>query len=241
VTACCWTSIGNRYEEALGDFTNALAVAPESALALCNRGTCRMKMGNLEAALLDFDAALRVDGDNVDCLMTRGSLNRKVGCLVEAIQDYSRAIEIQPSNARAYVSRAMVYERAGDFHAAKEDCARALDIDASSAKALFCLGVCLEREDDDAAALVALSKAVDLEKNPAYFNARAMLYDKMGRHDDCIGDFDKAIALDPANDALLHNRGPRCRLACAGAAVRSPFPRLLPSKTWEIGGCSGGF
>ena len=92
VTACCWTSIGNRYEEALGDFTNALAVAPESALALCNRGTCRMKMGNLEAALLDFDAALRVDGDNVDCLMTRGSVNRKVGCLVEAIQDYSRVL-----------------------------------------------------------------------------------------------------------------------------------------------------
>ena len=168
-------------------------------------------MGALEAALQDFNAALEIDETNVDCLMTRGGVNKKLGCLAEAVHDFSRVIALQPSNAKAYVSRGMVYERANDLQAAVLDCRRALAIDARSAKAYFCLGMCLERASDDEAALDALNSAVDLENNVAYFNARAMLFDKLGQFDFCIEDFNRAIALDPTNDALLHNRGGRSR------------------------------
>jgi hypothetical protein len=34
-----------------------------------------------------------------------------------------------------------------------------------------------------------------------------MLRDKLGLFDGCIDDLNKAIALEPSNDALLHNRG----------------------------------
>jgi tetratricopeptide (TPR) repeat protein len=196
-----------RYDEAAECFTGALAVAPLSALALCNRGTCRLKAGEMEAALRDFDAALGVDPSNVDCLMARGLVNRKLGCMAEAMYDFSRVIELQPSNSKAYVNRAMMYEDINDVNAAMMDCNRALQIDPRGAKSHFCLGMCLERRGDHEAALDALSKAIDLEKNPAYFNARAMLRDKLGLFDDCIDDLNKAIALEPANDALLHNRG----------------------------------
>jgi tetratricopeptide (TPR) repeat protein len=196
-----------RYEEAATDFTRALEVAPQSALALCNRGMCSAKIGALDIALQDFNAALDIDERNVDCLMTRGGLNRKLGCLAEAVHDFSRVIEIQPHNSRALVNRAMVYERANDLQAAVVDCRRALQIDPCSAKAHFCLGLCLEREDDDESALDAISRAIELESNVAYFNARGMLYDKIGQFDLCIQDFNNAIGLDPTNDALLHNRG----------------------------------
>ena len=104
----------------------------------------------------------------------------------------------------------MVYERAQDVQAAVTDCQKALDIDARNSKSHFCMGTCLERMGEDEAALAAMSRAIDIEKSTAFFNARAMLHDKLGQFDRCIEDFNKAIALEPANDALLHNRGASC-------------------------------
>jgi tetratricopeptide (TPR) repeat protein len=168
-------------------------------------------MGDAEAALQDFDAALEIDGRNVECLMTRGAVNKKLGRLAEAVHDFSRVIELQPTSAKAYVNRAMTYERADDLQAAMSDSRRALEIDAHCAKAHFCLGVCLERAGNDEAALAALDRAVDLERNVAYFNARGMLHEKLGQFELCIEDFNKAISLDPTNDALVHNRGASSR------------------------------
>ena len=208
-----------RYADAAQDFTRAMAVAPQSALVLCNRGTCWAKMGEAEAALQDLNAALDIDASNVDCLMTRGGVNKKLGCLSEAIYDFSRVIELQPANAKAYVNRAMVYERAQDLQAAVTDCQTALDIDARNSKSHFCMGTCLERMGEDEAALAAMSRAIDIEKSTAFFNARAMLHDKLGQFDRCIEDFNKAIALEPANDALLHNRGASCRWSARDAVL----------------------
>jgi tetratricopeptide (TPR) repeat protein len=208
-----------------------VGIAPHSALALCNRGTCLAKTGEEEAALQDFDAALEIDGRNEDCLMARGAMNKKLGRLAEAVHDFSRVIELQSTNAKAYVNRAMVYERADDLQAAMADCRRALDIDAHCAKAHFCLGVCLERAGDDEAALVAMSRAVDLERNVAYFNARGMLHEKVGQFDLCIEDFNKAISLDPTNDALVHNRGAPSRQRCGRKLM---VDRLLLSEKRQI-------
>jgi len=219
----------------VASFTGALTVAPQSALALCNRGTCKMKTGDMEAALQDFNAALDIDAENIDCLMARGSVNRKLGCMAEAIYDFSRVIELQPCNSRAFFNRAMLYEHVDDLHAALTDCKRALNIDPLSSKSHFCLGVCLEREGDHAAALAALSRAIELEKNPAYFNARALIYDKLGQFGPCIDDFNTAIALDPTNDALLHNRGALCSYKPAHSSWLT-FSRVLPSQKWQIRG-----
>jgi Flp pilus assembly protein TadD len=91
---------------------------------------------------------------------------------------------------------------------AVSDSKKAIELNPLYARAHFCLGICLERLSEDGMALDALSKAIELdEQNSVFLNSRAMLYDKLGFFDLCIKDFNKAIVLEPLNDALYHNRG----------------------------------
>jgi tetratricopeptide (TPR) repeat protein len=97
--------------EALRDFDEALAIAPDQLVTLLARGETRKGVGDLDGAMADFDRALSLadHGASAEVLHRRGGVRVLRGDFAGAVVDYDRALAIDPGLLVAYISRGHAY------------------------------------------------------------------------------------------------------------------------------------
>jgi hypothetical protein len=94
-----------RYDEALRWFDAALAVRPDFAEALDNRGFARSRMGDDSAALADYGKALALRPDYPHALGHRGNAHFRSRRFAEAFADFDRLTAAAPDDAEAWFQR----------------------------------------------------------------------------------------------------------------------------------------
>jgi protein O-GlcNAc transferase len=134
-----WNELGNalaavdrhaRSDEALACYERAIALAPNSAEALYNRGVMLAALGRHAAALTSYDRALALRP------MFAQAHNNRAGALAalnrhdDAIAACTRALDIDPAFAAALMNRANERSLLGRHEGAAEDAAKALDLEA---------------------------------------------------------------------------------------------------------------
>ncbi|MCC8179387.1 MAG: protein kinase [Planctomycetes bacterium] len=86
-------------DAAIADFTQALAVDPESKLALQHRGFALFKFKNkLEEGLADIEHAIRLDPNYTVAILDRAAIRETQGKYDMAEKDYELVKQIQPEN-----------------------------------------------------------------------------------------------------------------------------------------------
>lgn len=114
---------------AIADCSQAIAIAPGSALAYAQRGEAYCHKGDLKHCVADFDEAMRIDPSDTSFVYLRGVARADQGDADGAIADLSKAIEQDPGTTAAYVRRGQLYEAEGDKARAAADYRSALKID----------------------------------------------------------------------------------------------------------------
>ena len=97
---CRRACISGGFEEADRLMAEALAVSPDDAAALNNRGTTLRALGRRDEALASYDKALAIRPDFAEALHNRGNVLRDLGRLDEALASYDAALA-QPARLRA--------------------------------------------------------------------------------------------------------------------------------------------
>ena len=93
-----------RYDEAIADFTQALALNPDLATAYNDRAIAFRNKGDLGRAVADYSAAIKLM-PNVDSFyLNRGLAYAKGGQWEEAIADYRQALYYKPKLVSALVA-----------------------------------------------------------------------------------------------------------------------------------------
>jgi len=110
-----------KYELALDDFNQALALTPDYAKAYNNRAYVYAKMGKYDQAIDDVNQALTVGPEEAMFYDTRGYAYAGKGMLAEALKDFDLALGMDQTLETAYLHRAEVYDRTGEQDAAKMD------------------------------------------------------------------------------------------------------------------------
>jgi tetratricopeptide (TPR) repeat protein len=84
--------------------------APETAMALFDKGVALDKTGDNQGALDCFKQALKKDKKNPDILNMLAHSERKLGLLNESIDDYWKALKLRPRfpQAREYMGEAYI-------------------------------------------------------------------------------------------------------------------------------------
>lgn len=201
-TALMTRGIMDQYEwqaQALGDFTDAVALQPDSAAAHYWRGVMLTRVSSSkEDPLEEFDRALALDPEYVDAHLARAQSLFGKGRSDEAHNSYNRAVELAPKNAWPLVARARFLAGSGNSEAAIADLNKAIALEPDNIRALNNRGeIYLEMGRDDLA-LADFEKAVaianrtgrsvgDAEKNQAM-----LLYRRAGAFHD-KGDFEQAV------------------------------------------------
>lgn len=205
VTAANIYSAFHKDAEAMRAYDKAIALKPEAYIYL-NRSLHRPKV-DLAGRRADLDAALKLEPDSAEAIAQRADLQADSGDLTEALSTYSSALVKSPDDHALLMGRGIAYARLGDAAHAEADFQRARekaagpDVLNNMCWAKATAGVALESALADCNA--AIEKAPDVAQ---YLDSRGLVLLRLGRIDDAIGDYDRALAKRPNIPSSLFGR-----------------------------------
>ena len=107
-----------QFDNAVGDFSKAIQIDPNSAAALTDRALAYRQMGRNDAALADFNRAIAANANHAPAYLGRANLERVQGQLDRAKTDLDTAIRLNPESAQAFHARGLIFQREGNQTAA---------------------------------------------------------------------------------------------------------------------------
>jgi tetratricopeptide (TPR) repeat protein len=113
------------------------------------------------------------------------------------LAEANRAITWDPLSTRAYVVRARIRRRAGDFKGAWADVERAMGIDPAEPALLTLRGALETQSGKPAAALADFDRALRRGAEGSVRRLRALTLMALGRPEQALEDWARAIAFDP--------------------------------------------
>jgi Tfp pilus assembly protein PilF len=201
-----------RSKEALASYDRALAIKPDYAQVLTNRGVALWDLKRFDEALASYDKALAIKPDYAEALINRGVTLRDLERFDDALASYDRALAIKPDYAEALNGRGLTLQDLKRFEDALVGYDKALAIKPDFAWALYNRGNALRELRRLEDALVSYDKALAIK--PDYteaLNNRGVTLQDLKRFDEAMASYDQAIALKPNNAGGLLNRG-LCKL-----------------------------
>jgi tetratricopeptide (TPR) repeat protein len=205
-----------RYEEALADLDQAIAMNPKVPRVWVNKGNVLAEMNYNDSAYVCFARALELKPDYPEALSNRGGIRSRQGDLAGAVEDFTRAIAQNPNFRDAYGNRALVYFKMGEFEKAVADRRRVVDLDPKNPNnyvQLGSIGLALQQLNRPREAIAAYDDAIrvapeeDRQRLAGYHLRRSQAWWALR---------DRARALTDAREA-----------ARLGAAVDSVYLREL--------------
>ena len=98
---------------AIADYTRAIELNPDYAMAYNNRGIAHLQKREYDKAIADYSKAIELDPDYAVAYNDRGIAYRHKGEYDKAIADYTKAIGLDPQWPHAYKNRAGAYKEQG--------------------------------------------------------------------------------------------------------------------------------
>ncbi len=192
-------------DRAMAEIDKAIALKPD-ATGYINRAYLRSK-SDVAGRQTDIEAALKLDPAMIDAQLALASLALDKGDFAGAIKSYSALIDKRPDNVGLRNVRGIAYAKAGDQAHAEADFATARKGLVSASRLN---NICYEK----ASAGVALDRALEecdaaLKSEPdaaPTLDSKAFVLLRMGKLDDSIVFFDKALAKSPKMAASLYGR-----------------------------------
>ena len=112
-------------QKAIGDYTEAIRLKPDSAFSYHDRALCEMRLGLDQQAADDYDQALKMDPTRPRFWNGRGMIYLKKGGYKKAKEFFTRAIELNKNFGDAYLNRSKAELKLNDTAAAEEDMKKA--------------------------------------------------------------------------------------------------------------------
>lgn len=204
----------NDLEGAILDFSNAIQVDPNHALARLGRAICLFTREDFPGAIADSDESIRLSPGVVRAYEVRGSAHVRLGNLQEAFDDFSEAIRLAPGMVMPYNCRAGVHYARGEYSAAIREHMEALKRDPRHAGTFNQLGwIWATCPDPDVRngerARECATRACELTEwtEPGYLDTLAAACAECGEFDEAVRWQEKAIASStPEMEADLRTR-----------------------------------
>ncbi|WGV24433.1 tetratricopeptide repeat protein [Halotia branconii] len=186
------------YQEAIAQFTDAIAMDPNYSEYYNERGNVYLKMGDLDKALKDYLKAIELSPPYQEVWTNLGLCYRQRGQMVEAVQAYSVAFDLNPYTVPSLIGRAEALEVLEQPEAALVDYNTAIALNpnqpmffANRARLYYEIGRLPE-------ALADLNQAIALSQDDAeLYQNRAVALIALGYFENAVDDLQTYLRLNP--------------------------------------------
>jgi tetratricopeptide (TPR) repeat protein len=117
-------------DEAIADYTQAIALDPRYAYAYSRRASAWVRKLEHGKAIDDYSVAIALEPRNPFHFLSRGQVWARQGSHVPAIADFDEAIRLAPNDPGAYLTRATEWEKDLQWDRAISDYQKAIALDA---------------------------------------------------------------------------------------------------------------
>ncbi|MDR1868607.1 MAG: tetratricopeptide repeat protein [Treponema sp.] len=180
----------NDYDSAIAEFTKAINLDPDFALAYIDRGHAYYGRSLVYAGKGDWEMYL-ADKE-------RAVVDWADGGILLANQ----RIQLNPNNAYAYSWRGLAYSDKKEYDRAFADFEHAIQLDPNNSNTYYFRGVANYNKKDYDSAIADFSKAIRIDPNNFYcYSRQADVYYKQGDYDNAIANFEAMLLIKP-NDIL---------------------------------------
>jgi tetratricopeptide (TPR) repeat protein len=203
-------AFGNQgqFEQAIVEYTTAIACNPGYADAYLARGVARANLGQPERAITDYTTALKYKPNLALAYNNRGAVYADRGQLDQAIQEYTAAVTLDPGLVLAYNNRGLLYARLRKLEQAIADYSMVIKINPQNVDAYNNRGIAHADLGHADQAIADYTTAITL--NPKYtwaYNNRGNVYRNQRQFEQAIADYNTAITLNPEYAWAYCNRG----------------------------------
>jgi tetratricopeptide (TPR) repeat protein len=196
-----------RLDAALASYDHALALRPDHAEALRNRGAALHKLKRFDEALASYDRALAVRPDYAEALYNRGITLHELQRFEEALASYDHAVALAPHHAGTFSNRGNTLRELKRFDEALASYDRALALQPDHAEALYNRGIALHELERFDEALASYDRTLALRPDHAEaLNNRGNTLHELKRFDEALASYDHGLALQPDHAEALCNR-----------------------------------
>jgi tetratricopeptide (TPR) repeat protein len=200
-----WTGLGNacfalgRYEEAIRHYDKSISIQPDDCQAFTYKGHSLRNLDLLRRAIFSYDQALKLNPDDYYLWNSRGELWGELGRDLDAIDSYNKAIYLNQEYYYAWRNRGDSLYKMGRFRQASIDYKRALSIKGDDSFLLKKIEESLIKVEDT---VIAANPNDHLA-----WSSRGFRLNNLGRYDEAIASYDKAIEFKPNDPKAWNNRG----------------------------------
>ena len=201
-----------KFEEAIDDYTKAIALDPENPLWYSKRAYLYETLDEENKAFLDYSKAIELEPENAENWYDRGDFHSNYFHDKEALNDLEEALKINPSYVDAINTIGIIYEDQGKLELAIKTYEKGIALEETAPEdAAYCYrnrGNIYQVQEKFDLALVDYSKAIALDpENPLRYSNRADLYQTLDEENKALIDYSKAIELDPEDPSNWYGRG----------------------------------
>jgi tetratricopeptide (TPR) repeat protein len=200
-----------KHEEALADFTQALAIDPTSFMALYQKANSEYELGKYAEAKVDYNRLRANNGRSAEALTGLARVAVKENNLGLASSYMDDAVSMMSADSDIYVRRASVRRMLGNNTAAVDDYIMAISID-NNAKAFQQL-IDVSNEDYPAV-ITALSGAIHQAPDQGmFYYIRGVVAQAHHHFPSAIADYTKIIDENMYNYAGIYGALAECQYA----------------------------
>jgi tetratricopeptide (TPR) repeat protein len=195
-----------KHDEAIADFTRAIALNPHDQLAYSDRATEYMASSRFELAIVDLTEVIRAEPANGMAFYNRATAYERTGGRDKALDDYRSAAHLLPSFAPATAALGRLL-KASDPDAALFDLNAAIQLDPKSPalRSRATLYLSLGRLHQ---ALADFNQVIANDGSDSIaFLDRGVTNEKIGDIEGAISDYGRSIELAPSAIAYVDRGG----------------------------------
>jgi tetratricopeptide (TPR) repeat protein len=170
-------------------------------------GDLYSQTGNLADAESAYLSAININGQDVLAMGGLAAVYERQQQFEEAEQLMIEAIRLQPGNWRTLNSLGRLYFRNGMYREAADAYARVVVLDPGNSKGHGNLGSSLMMIGDFEGAAKALQTSLEIEPGRTYFSNLAVIYYYLGRFDESVSIYQRAIEESPNQSFVWLNYG----------------------------------
>jgi len=196
------------YVQAIENINAALKLDPKSAIAYAARGLIYAQEKRNDLAGQDFDKALQLDPKQPMALGGKGAIAEENGDLAKAVEWLAKALEAMPDMAVPRAHRAQLLSRLHRYDDALKDMNLLIGQDPNNA--VWLNDRCWYRAiagKELGIALADCDASLKIQDQAATRDSRGMVDLRLGKFDDAVTDYDKALSLRPNMPTSLYGRG----------------------------------
>ena len=226
--------------QALRDLDEAVRLEPRNGRFLSIRARAHDLLEDRPKALADAAAAARLDPHDWDSVALHADLLSRTGRKMEALACYNRVVSKGKATARVRSARGMIHVGLGDLAKALADFDAAIKMEPDEPHHHMGRSLVFLQQKKFAELVEALDAVIRMQPdNDQALATRGNSLRSLGRLDEAVPDYDRAIALNPKQEFYWHFRARlrMSRLEWAGA--RSDFEeamRLAPHDLDNVNG-----